>query len=106
MVNVVNESNFDSEVLQASGGVVVDLYADWCGPCKQMAPVIEELSASHPEIKFCKLNVDESPSVAASYRVMSIPTFLIFQNGRLAGTIVGSMDGEDLENAIAEALTK
>ncbi|HIV26097.1 MAG TPA: thioredoxin [Candidatus Scatomonas pullistercoris] len=106
MVNVLNESNFDAEVLQASGGVVVDMYADWCGPCKMMAPVVEALSASHPEIKFCKLNVDQAPSIAARYRVMSIPTFLVFRNGNLAGTIVGGMEEEELESAVSEALSK
>lgn len=106
MVNVLNEASFDKEVLESSQGVVVDMYADWCGPCKMMAPVIEELSAARPEIKFCKLNVDHAPGIAARYRVMSIPTFLIFKNGSLAGTIIGGMDPDDLEAAIDEALSK
>lgn len=106
MVNVLSEATFDKEVLETSRGVVVDMYADWCGPCKMMAPVVEELSQSHPEIKFCKLNVDHAPGIAARYRVMSIPTFLIFRDGDLAGTIVGGMDADDLEDAIAGALSK
>ena len=106
MVNAVNESTFDQEVLNAAGGVVVDMYADWCGPCKMMAPVVEGLSREHPEIKFCKLNVDLAPGIAARYRVMSIPTFLVFRGGALVGTIVGGMDPDDLEDAIAEALSR
>ena len=58
MVNVLSEATFDKEVLETSRGVVVDMYADWCGPCKMMAPVVEELSQSHPEIKFCKLYIN------------------------------------------------
>lgn len=98
--------NFDNEALKSDKPVLVDFFADWCGPCKMMAPVVEALSASHPEIKFCKLNVDQAPSIAARYRVMSIPTFLVFRNGNLAGTIVGGMEEEELESAVSEALSK
>ena len=104
MVKTVNESNFAAEVLNAAGGVVVDMYADWCGPCKMMAPVVEELSESMENVKFCKLNVDTAPHVAAQYRVMSIPTFLFFKDGELAGSVIGGMDEESLEEEIRKAL--
>ena len=104
MVKTVNESNFAAEVLNAAGGVVVDMYADWCGPCKMMAPVVEELSESMENVKFCKLNVDTAPHVAAQYLVMSIPTFLFFKDGELAGSVIGGMDEESLEEEIRKAL--
>ena len=104
MVKTVNESDFAAEVLNAAGGVVVDMYADWCGPCKMMAPVVEELSESMENVKFCKLNVDTAPHVAAQYRVMSIPTFLFFKDGELAGSVIGGMDEESLEEEIRKAL--
>ena len=104
MVKTVNESNFAAEVLNAAGGVVVDMYAGWCGPCKMMAPVVEELSESMENVKFCKLNVDTAPHVAAQYRVMSIPTFLFFKDGELAGSVIGGMDEESLEEEIRKAL--
>ena len=103
MVKAVNSSTFDAEVLQASGLVVVDMYADWCGPCKMMAPVIETLSEDYEDVKFCKLNVDESDDIAARYGVMSIPTFLLVKDGQVAKTLVGAKDAESFEAEI-EAL--
>lgn len=103
MVKAVNSSSFDAEVLQAKGLVVVDMYADWCGPCKMMAPIIDTLSEDYEDVKFCKLNVDESDDIAAKYGVMSIPTFLFIKDGQLAKTLVGAKDAESFENEI-EAL--
>ena len=106
MVNVVNESNFESEVLDASGLTVVDMYADWCGPCKMMAPLVEEMAEQHKEVKFCKLNVDTAPHIAAQYRVMSIPTFLFFKNGVLVSSTIGGMDEEEFEEELKKASQK
>ncbi len=103
MVKKVNSDSFDAEVLQAGGLVVVDMYADWCGPCKMMAPVIDGLSEDYEDVKFCKLNVDEADDVAAKYGVMSIPTFLFIKDGQLVKTIVGAKDAESFESEI-EAL--
>lgn len=104
MVKEINVGNFEEEVLKSTEPVVVDMYADWCGPCKMMAPVVDELSENMAGVRFCKLNVDQAPTVAAQYRVMSIPTFLFFKNGALAGTVVGGREPEDLENEIRQAL--
>ncbi|MBE5793711.1 MAG: thioredoxin [Clostridiales bacterium] len=82
-------TNFDSEVLQCSQTVLVDFYADWCGPCKMLTPVIEEIAAEHPEVKVVKLNVDNAPEIASRYGVMSIPTLIVFKNGQAANQSVG-----------------
>ena len=106
MVKTVNESSFKTEVIDVSGKVVVDMYADWCGPCKMMAPIIEELSERMEDIKFCKLNVDTAPGVTAQFRVMSIPTFLFFKDGVLVGSVIGGEEEEELEAEIRKVLGK
>ena len=96
MLNI-NKENFEAEVEQSDGLVVIDLYADWCGPCKMIAPIMEELEREYPEVKFCKINVDEEPELTALFKVQSIPyialvkdnTFLDFSVGYVAkATIV------------------
>ena len=77
-------ANFDQEVLQADRPVLVDFYADWCGPCKMMGPVVEEISGELDDVKVCKINIDEQMSIAQKYGVMSIPTFIVFKNGDVA----------------------
>ena len=103
MVLAVNSESFAKEVLQAEGLVVLDMYADWCGPYRMMAPIVDALSEDHEDVKFCKLNVDDCPDIAAQYRVMSIPTVLFFKNGELARTLVGGRDSDSFEAEI-EAL--
>ena len=83
--------NFDQEVLQADQTVLVDFYADWCGPCKMMGPVVEELAGEESNVKVCKINIDEEMAVAQKYGVMSIPTFISFKNGEVAGKQVGAV---------------
>ena len=90
MVTKVDSNTFEAEVLQAEGLVVVDMYADWCGPCRMMAPIIEELSEDYDDVKFTKLNVDEADDIAAKYGVMSIPNFKFFKNGEVVDEIVGA----------------
>ena len=86
------DENFETDVLKSEQPVLIDFYADWCGPCKMMAPVIEEIAAEFAgTVKVGKLNVDESPATAGKYRVMSIPTFLIVKNGEVVDTIVGAV---------------
>lgn len=90
MAAVFNSSNFDSEVLQSQVPVLVDFYADWCGPCKMMGPVIEELAAEYEgRAKVGKLNVDDSGDIAERYGVMSIPTLLVISKGQVTGKYVG-----------------
>ena len=86
------DENFEAEVLKSEMPVLVDFYADWCGPCKMMAPVIEEIANEYDgKVKVGKLNVDEAQGTSSKYRVMSIPTLLILNNGEVVDTIVGAV---------------
>ena len=86
----VNESEFDREVLQDSGTVLVDFWATWCGPCRMLAPILEELSGQHPELKIVKVDVDENRDLALQYGIESIPTLLVFKGGKLVNQAVGA----------------
>lgn len=91
--------NFEKEVLKSEKPVLVDFYADWCGPCNAMAPVIEELATElDGKAKVGKINVDENSDIAVEYNVMSIPTLIIFQNGKEEKRLVGLRDKEELLN--------
>ena len=83
------ENNFNEEVLQSKLPVLVDFYADWCGPCKMIAPEVEQVAMERDDIKVCKVNVDEEGELSIRYGVMSIPTLLIFQNGEVVTTAIG-----------------
>ena len=91
---------FDQEVLQAGQTVLVDFYADWCGPCKMMVPVVEELAGEEPGVKVCKINIDDEMAIAQRYGVMSIPTFIAFKNGEVAGKQVGAMPKSKLQELV------
>ena len=92
MVKKFDENNFDAEVLQSSIPVFVDFYADWCGPCKMMSPVIDQLAAEYEgKIKVGKVNVDENNDLAVKYDIMSIPNMIFFKNGQPVDRIVGAI---------------
>ncbi len=101
----VTEQTFDSEVLKSTVAVLVDFWATWCGPCKMIAPIVEDLAGEYQgKLKVVKLDVDENSSVAAKYSVMSIPTLGIFSKGELIERIVGYMPKEQLKKRIDAAL--
>ena len=104
-VNKVSDANFDAEVLKATGPVVVDFWAEWCGPCRMIAPALEEIAGALGEkVKIVKLNVDENPATASKYGIMSIPTLMIFKNGELASRQVGAAPKAKLEQWITAAV--
>lgn len=95
----LSTENFEKEVLKSEKPVLVDFYADWCGPCNAMAPVIEELAKElGGKVKVGKINVDENPDIAVEYNVMSIPTLIIFKNGKEEKRLVGLRNKEELIN--------
>lgn len=90
-VTKLTVDNFEQEVLQANKPVLVDFYADWCGPCKMMSPVVDEVAEEEADVKVCQINIDENMDIAQKYRVMSIPTFIAFKNGEEAGRQIGAV---------------
>ena len=97
-VGKVSDSSFEADVLKASGPVVVDFWAEWCGPCRQIGPALEEISSTlNGKVTIVKLNVDENPATAAKYGIMSIPTLMLFKNGELASRQVGAAPKAKLE---------
>jgi thioredoxin 1 len=100
-VGKVSDATFETEVLKSSGPVVVDFWAEWCGPCKMIAPALEEIAGSLGEkVKIVKLNVDENQNVATKYGIMSIPTLMIFKNGEMVARQVGAAPKQKLEQWI------
>jgi len=105
MLNL-NEQNFKKEVLEEKIPVLVDFWASWCGPCQMLAPIIEELAEEmEDKIKICKLNVEEASNLSSDYKVMSIPTLIIFKEGKEIARTVGVIPKEDLKKWIEERIT-
>lgn len=100
MLKKLNSENFTNEVINNSGKVLVDFYADWCGPCKMIAPIIEEIANEHSEITVGKINVDNSPELAIQFNVSSIPTLILFENGSVSALKIGYADKQSILDMI------
>jgi len=100
----ISDDNFEQEVLKSSTPVLVDFWAEWCGPCKALAPTIEQLSQTYAgKVKFCKVNVDYHPNQAARYGVRSIPTLILFQQGQNLGQLIGNVAKPTIESLLSKA---
>lgn len=104
MVQHITVSNFDEEVIKNEGVVLVDFWATWCGPCKMIAPIVEEVASEVTNAKFAKVDVDANQALASKYQVSSIPTLIIFKNGAPVDTLVGFMPKDALKAAVAKHL--
>jgi thioredoxin 1 len=100
----VTDANFQSEVIEADGPVLVDFWAAWCGPCRVVAPVLEDIAAEREDLRIVKLNVDENQQTAAAFEVLSIPTMILFKNGQVAKKIIGAYPKRRLEAELEPAL--
>jgi len=100
----VTDNNFAAEVLESAQPVLVDFWAPWCGPCRIIAPHLEELDAEREDLTIVKMNVDENPQTAAKYGIMTIPTLLLFKNGEVAKQVVGALPKARLQQELEPAL--
>ena len=100
----VTDNNFQAEVIESETPVLVDFWAPWCGPCRVVGPVLEEIAAERPDLRIVKLNVDDNQQTAAQFDVLSIPTMILFKNGQAAKKIVGAYPKRKLEAELEPAL--
>ena len=96
MSEVISSAEFQSSVLDAPGKVLVDFFATWCGPCRMLAPVIDEVAAENADVKVYKVDIDQSPDVAARYGVTSVPTLVVFKDGQVANRTVGAQPKQNV----------
>ena len=99
IINLTKDS-YHNEVMETEKVVVIDFWATWCGPCKMMAPVVEEVAKDYPDVKVCKVNVDEEPELSNASKIVSIPTIVVIKNGEIIDSVVGYRPKEDIEKII------
>ena len=103
-ITAVTDNNFQAEVIESDTPVLVDFWAPWCGPCRVVAPVLEEIASERDDVRIVKLNVDENQQTAAQYEVLSIPTMILFRDGQIATKVVGALPRKRLEAQLEPAL--
>lgn len=96
MAITVNNDNFESEVLKSDIPVLVDFWAPWCGPCQMLGPIVEDIAEENTDIKVCKINIDENPDLAMQFKIMSIPTLMVFKNGEVYKKSVGVISKSEI----------
>ncbi len=96
----VTRENFEEEVLKADRKVLVDFYADWCGPCKMLAPIVEEVASEHEDLKVVRINIDNEESIAMDYQIMSIPTLVLIKDGKEVDRVIGYVQKKVIETMI------
>jgi thioredoxin len=101
----VTDNNFQAEVLESDKPVLVDFWAPWCGPCRVVAPVLEEIASERDDLRIVKLNVDENQQTAANFEVLSIPTMILFKNGQVAKKVIGAYPKKRLESELESELS-
>lgn len=100
MIVALNESNFEQEVRKCQKPILIDFWASWCGPCKMLSPIVDEMSETDTDVKFCKVNVDDQPSLAAQFGISSIPTLVFFKGGQKVGQTVGFHTAQQLKELL------
>jgi thioredoxin 1 len=103
-VSEVTDTNFQAEVIESTDPVLVDFWAPWCGPCRMVAPVLEEIASERENLRVVKLNVDDNQQTAAQFEVLSIPTLILFRNGQVAKKVIGAYPKKRLEAELEPAL--
>lgn len=102
----LTDETFESEVLKSDKPVLLDFWAPWCGPCRSIGPILDELADERDDIKICKMNIDEYQVAATQWKVMSIPTLLVFKNGEMVGHHIGALEKDDIVDFISVSLQK
>lgn len=98
----VTSENFEEEVLKADKKVLVDFYAEWCGPCKMLAPIVEEVASENEDLKVVRINIDNEESIAMDYQIMSIPTLVLIKDGKEVDRVIGAVQKKVIENMIGK----